>query len=127
MGAMRTLGELERDVMNQLWTASVPLSVRMVMGSLPNQDLAYTTVMTVLDRLSRKELVTRTRSGRAFLYSPAHAREELTSELMSAALDSAGVDRTAALVHFTQGVTPEEAVAMRAALDRIVAKDNMTA
>lgn len=120
---MRTLGELEREVMNQLWSADAPLSVRAVMAALPNQDLAYTTVMTVLDRLDRKKLVTRSRSGRAFLYSPAHAREELTSELMKAALDSAGPDRTAALVHFAASVTPEEAAAMRATLDRIVAKD----
>lgn len=124
---MRTLGELEREVMNQLWAADTPLSVRAVMASLPNQDLAYTTVMTVLDRLGRKELVTRIRSGRAFLYSPAHAREELTSELMNAALDSAGPDRTAALVHFTERVTPEEAAAMRATLDRIVAKGKQKA
>lgn len=122
MWVMRTLGELEREVMNQLWAADGPLSVREVMASLPNQELAYTTVMTVLERLGRKQLVTRTRSGRAFLYSPAHAREELTSELMNAVLDGAGSDRTAALVHFTEGVSPEEAAAMRAILDRIVAR-----
>lgn len=122
MCVMNTLGELEREVMNQLWTADTPLSVRTVMALLPNQDLAYTTVMTVLDRLGRKNFVTRERSGRAFLYSPVHGRDELTSELMSAVLDRAGPDRTAALVHFTEGVTPEEAAAMRATLDRIVAK-----
>lgn len=120
---MNTLGELEREVMNQLWAADAPLSVRAVMKLLSHRNLAYTTVMTVLDRLGRKELVTRIRSGRAFLYSPAHGRDELTSELMNAALNSAGPDRTAALVHFAASVTPEEAAAMRATLDRIVAKD----
>ncbi len=120
---MRTLGELERQVMDRLWDAGKPMSVRDVLALLDNQDLAYTTVMTVLDRLGRKNLVTRTRDGRAFLYSPANAREELTSELMNAALDSAGRDRTAALVHFTENVSPEEAAAMRAALERIEAKE----
>lgn len=119
---MRTLGDLEREVMDRLWDAAGPLSVRDVLELLDNQDLAYTTVMTVLDRLGRKELVTRSRHGRAFHYSPTYAREELTSELMNAALDSAGPDRTAALVHFAEGVSPDEAVAMRAALERIAAK-----
>jgi len=121
---VRPLGDLEREVMNRLWDADGPLSVRDVLELMDSHDLAYTTVMTVLDRLSRKDLVTRTRQGRAFLYSPAHGRDALTSELMNAALDSAGADRTAALVHFTENVSPQEAAAMREALERIAAKDN---
>ena len=123
MYPMRPLGDLERQVMDRLWDADRPMSVRDVLALLDNQDLAYTTVMTVLDRLGRKQLVTRVRDGRAFLYSPANAREELTSELMNAALDGAGRDRTAALVHFTENVSPEEAAAMRAVLMRIEAKE----
>lgn len=124
---MRQLGDLERDVMNQLWDASGPLSVREVLESIDSQDLAYTTVMTVLDRLRRKDLLRRTRQGRAFLYSPTHGRDELTSELMNNALNSAGQDRTAALVHFTESVSPQEAAAMRNALERIAAKDDESA
>ena len=93
---MRSPGDLEREVMNQLWDADVPLSVRDVLGLIDSHGLAYTTVMTVLDRLRRKDLVKRIRQGRAFLYSPTHGRDALTSELMNTALDSAGKDRTAA-------------------------------
>lgn len=121
---MRRLGDLERDVMNQLWDADGPLSVRDVLELIDSHDLAYTTVMTVLDRLRRKDLLTRTRQGRAFLYSPTHGRDALTSELMNNALNSAGQDRTAALVHFTESVSPQEAAAMREALERITTKDN---
>lgn len=35
-----------------------------------NKPLAYTTVMTLLDRLARKNIVTRRKVGRAFLYAP---------------------------------------------------------
>jgi predicted transcriptional regulator len=39
--------------------------------------LAYTTVMTTLDRLYKKQLLDRVAEGRAFRYSPRHTQEEL--------------------------------------------------
>lgn len=44
------------------------------------QDLAYTTVMTTLDRLFKKGLLTRAEEGRAFRYAPRFSREELHRE-----------------------------------------------
>lgn len=44
-----------------------------------SRDLAYTTVMTVLDRLSKKAVVHRELEGRAWLYRPARTRVELVS------------------------------------------------
>ncbi len=41
----------------------------------PTRPLAYTTVMTVLDRLARKRAVTRRKQGRGYLYKPALSRE----------------------------------------------------
>jgi len=41
------------------------------------RQLAYTTVMTVLDRLAKKQVVTRRKAGRAFLYTPAISRESM--------------------------------------------------
>ncbi|MCW2790249.1 MAG: CopY family transcriptional regulator [Aeromicrobium sp.] len=119
---MPHLGELERSVMNVLWDADAPMRVRDVLEQLDTRDLAYTTVMTVLDRLGAKDMVRRERDGRAFRYAPALSRDAATSEVLHAALDQAGTDRTAALVHFTRTVTPAEAQAMRAALDEIEAR-----
>lgn len=120
---MARLGELERSVMNVLWDASAPCTVREVMDALGalghGRDLAYTTVMTVLDRLGGKQMVQRERDGRAFRYSPALSRDAATAELLNAALDEAGSDRTSALVHFARTVDPAEARALRAALDQI--------
>jgi len=123
---MPKLGELERVVMDCLWAADQPRSVRTVHGELSgSRDLAYTTVMTVLDRLSRKHLVSRTREGRAYLYSPVHTRAELTAEVMHDALSIDGLDRTAALVHFADRVTPEEAAALQVALARVQAQEEI--
>lgn len=121
---MPRLGELERSVMNVLWDAPVPLTVRDVLDGLGERDLAYTTVMTVLDRLGTKEMVRRERDGRAFRYAPALTRDAATSELLHAALDEAGTDRGSALVHFARSVDPAEAKILRAALDEIVARNS---
>lgn len=64
---MRSLGALERTVMDVVWDHGGPggLTVRQVLERLPDQQLAYTTVMTVLVRLAGKDLLTRRRDGRA--------------------------------------------------------------
>ena len=62
------LGSLEAEVMEVLWTRG-ECKVREVMRTL-DRDLAYTTVMTTLDRLFRKKLLDRRKSGRAYIYSP---------------------------------------------------------
>jgi predicted transcriptional regulator len=121
---MPRLGDLERDVMDRLWDADGPRTVREVYAELVEErDLAYTTVMTVLDRLAHKRMVTRTRDGRAYRYVPTHSRAELTAELMHEALSVEHVDRTAALVHFADRVTPEEAAALQEALARVQRED----
>jgi predicted transcriptional regulator len=74
-------GALEREVMEILWTEG-NLAVRDVQGRL-RRPAAYTTVMTTLDRLFKKEVLSRNQSGRAFLYSPAVSREALKASIAS--------------------------------------------
>jgi predicted transcriptional regulator len=83
---MPQLGGLETKVMEVLWDASSPLSVREVHDVLnETADLAYTTVMTVLDRLAKKHIVLRDRDGKAWLYRVAASREQLlVSEVIEA-------------------------------------------
>jgi predicted transcriptional regulator len=68
------LGHLEESVMEVLW-ASGECSVRAVADYL-DRPLAYTTVMTTLDRLYKKGLLDRRKSERAFLYSAKLSRDE---------------------------------------------------
>lgn len=98
---MKQLGDLERAVMDVVWAAAGPVSVREVLSRLPGR--AYTTVMTVLDRLARKGIVTRQLHGKAWLYSAVLSREEFVARLMLDVLDQAG-SRDAALVHFARAV-----------------------
>jgi predicted transcriptional regulator len=72
-------GVLERDVLNVLW-ASADLSVRDVQERL-GRAIAYTTVMTTLDRLFKKGVLERRQAGRAFLYSAVVSREQLQAQI----------------------------------------------
>ena len=116
---MGGLGELEREVMARLWDAGEPLTVRQVHERLdPDRGLAYTTVMTVLDRLAKKGVVTQQKADRAYRYAAAQTREEMTAALMLDALSAApdGAARDAALAHFVGRVGPAGAAALAAAL-----------
>jgi predicted transcriptional regulator len=118
------LGELERGVMEQLWSSPGTRSVREVHAALGrDRELAYTTVMTVLDRLAKKGLVVRERDGRAYRYAAAQSREDLVAEVMHTALTEDPAERTAALVAFVGRVSREDAEAMRSALARLEEAD----
>lgn len=69
------LGTLERRVIEIVW-ARGGVTVRDVHAQLDGR-VAYTTVMTTLDRLFKKGLLTRTKRARAFAYSAKATREEL--------------------------------------------------
>jgi predicted transcriptional regulator len=76
------LGFLEREVMDVVWAApgGHARTVKDVQARLPRKA-AYTTVMTTLDRLFKKGLVLRRREGRAFVYTAARTREEMSATL----------------------------------------------
>src|ERR1700712_4929835 len=120
------LGELEREVMDHLWASREPQTVRQVHESLSERrDLAYTTIMTVLQRLAKKNLVSQIRDDRAHRYAAGHGRDELVAGLMVDALDQVSDtgSRQAALVHFVERVGADEAEALRRALAELEAKD----
>jgi predicted transcriptional regulator len=74
--APAALGALERQVMEHLWRAGREASVRDVHEAFA-ASLAYTTLMTTLDRLHKKGLLRRRKEGRAFVYAPSVSPEQL--------------------------------------------------
>lgn len=116
---MRGFGDLEGAIMELLWSATRPMSVREVRESLSGQrEYAYTTVMTVMDNLHTKQWLTRHQEGRAYLYRPVASREAYVAELMREALRDSD-DRSAAFMHFVTAITPEDAQSLRAALRKV--------
>jgi predicted transcriptional regulator len=69
------LGPLEQQLLSALWMrGSATVREMLDAGSI---NLAYTTVMTTLDRLYKKQLLNRASEGRAFRYSPRYTQQEL--------------------------------------------------
>jgi len=113
---MRGFGDLEAVIMDRLWSWNRPVTVRDVLEDLrAYRDIAYTTVMTVMDNLHRKGALTREKDGRAWRYQPVRSRDEYAADLLSSVLDEAG-DRGAALMRFVGGMRPSEVDALRRAL-----------
>jgi len=116
----RRLGELENEVMTRLWQWNRPVTVREVLEDLlQERELAYTTVMTVMDKLFQKGWLRREQEGRAFRYEPVSSREAYTAALMNDAWSTSD-NPAAALVHFFGMMSPEQQEALRDAL-RVVA------
>jgi predicted transcriptional regulator len=109
---MARLGELERAVMDALWdmSAAAPgevFTVRDVGDALPPHR-AYTTVLTVVSRLTAKGFIERIRDGKTHHFRPMGTRESYVAELMHEAL-AATPDTKAALVRFVETVPAEQA------------------
>ncbi len=77
-GIRALLFDLEADIMETVWAHKWDLfTVAQVHAELERQrDIAYTTVMTTVDRLFGKQLLTRTRQGKRYDYRPVMTREE---------------------------------------------------
>lgn len=109
------LGELERQVMDVLWAHhGEEVTGRDVANALP--VYAYTTVATVLNRLSRKGVVRRRMEHHTTHFAAIGTEADRAASVMWEALE-ASVDRETALARFAAMVTPEEAEALRRALD----------
>jgi len=83
--AFQALGKLEREVLNEIWRRD-EVSVRDVYLAF-GESVAYTTLMTTLDRLFKKKLLTRRKDGRAFVYLPAVSPDELEQGIREDVID----------------------------------------
>jgi predicted transcriptional regulator len=83
-----SLGVLEREVMDAVWTAG-EVTVRDTQSRLTRR-VAYTTVMTTLDRLFKKGLVVRSRVGKAFVYRASRTRHQAETAILSNLVDAVG-------------------------------------
>ena len=83
--ATLALGKLERQVLEEIWR-SEEVSVREVFVAF-KERVAYTTLMTTLDRLYKKQLLSRRKAGRAFYYSPLVSSAELEQGIREDVID----------------------------------------
>jgi predicted transcriptional regulator len=79
------LGKLERQVLEETWRLG-EISVRDIHRAF-DERIAYTTLMTTLDRLFKKNLLARRKDGRAFFYSAVVSREDFDRGIKEDVID----------------------------------------
>jgi len=105
-GSRRAAGELEAEVLAVLQSAGSALTPAQVRERLGDQ-LAYTTVVTILSRLHVKGVLIRDRAGRAFSYAPVADEPGLAARRMRGVLE-AEADRETVLARFVSGLSPAD-------------------
>ena len=77
-GKCKMLGGLEQKIMETLWSSSVPLKPSEVLAKIDGGQ-AYTTIMTVLKRMTDKKIVKREMKNRVYLYQAAEDKCDFAS------------------------------------------------
>jgi predicted transcriptional regulator len=112
----RQRGELEADILNVLWNAAEPLTVKAIQEQFNEPMPAITTLITVLERLRVKGSVERQSSaGRSYEYFASFSRVDQANASIQTALDNAG-DRAAALMLLAGSLTAKDRDVLAAAL-----------
>jgi predicted transcriptional regulator len=112
--ARRAPGALEAEVLALLWNADEPLSPTDVQARLED-DLAYTTVVTILTRLYDKGVATREKHGRSFRYHAVDDEAGLAARKMRKVLDGEP-DRGSVLARFVTQLSESDEATLRALL-----------
>ena len=82
------LAPLELDCMTALWLLGEG-TVREIRESLaPRKPRAYTTIMTIMDRLARKGIVERQRAGRAWKYRASLSKEDARAHAVAQVVEN---------------------------------------
>lgn len=83
---MAILGSLEQKIMDVMWDSTDPMDTSGVLNNL-GSEYAYTTVMTVMKRLSDKKLLNREKKGKKFLYTVSECKEEYAGDKLNMHLE----------------------------------------
>ena len=76
------LGDLEKEIMEFMWTKNQPVTVRIVYESISKKrKIAYTTAMTIMGRLVDKGLLKRKESGKAYIYQPTYSKDKFLTRI----------------------------------------------
>ncbi|HXA77340.1 MAG TPA: BlaI/MecI/CopY family transcriptional regulator [Candidatus Acidoferrales bacterium] len=106
------LAPLELDCMNTLWPIGQG-TVREIRDRLAaRRPRAYTTIMTIMDRLARKGIVERAKAGRAYIYRPRLSAEDARAQALGQVLENFfGGSKDALLAQLGNGTAVRRAAA----------------
>jgi predicted transcriptional regulator len=100
------LAPLELDCMNTLWPIGQATVREIRDGLAARRPRAYTTIMTIMDRLARKGVVERVKAGRAYLYRARLTADEARTQALGQVLENFfGGSKEALVAHLGNGNT----------------------
>jgi len=102
----KVLGELESEVMEIIWQAGEPVSVREITSILQKKrQIAYTTVMTVMGRLVEKGLLKCQRIGKAYTYTSSYTKDKFLTKITRQIMKNLSLSfGEIAVAHFAQEI-----------------------
>lgn len=106
-GLNKVLGNLESDIMDIVWQKDCEVCVRDVFEELASRrEIAYTTVMTIMGRLSDKKILNKRKEANTSYFLPVQTRDEFTQGVVGNVVDSLLEDfAEATLSHFISRVS----------------------
>lgn len=113
-GIRKALGFLEADIMEIIWGKG-RLSVREVFEIIKNKrDIAYTTVMTTMDRLYKKGILSRKKIFKGYTYWPKLTEKTLEKHIIRETLKGLFSDMKEPLMsYFANPEEPEDLEVIR--------------
>lgn len=100
------LGQLEKEIMEIVWESKEPITVRVVFEVLSKKrKIAYTTIMTIMGRLTSKGLLKYKNQGKAYIYEATYSKERFLTkasrQIIKNFISSFG---EAAVAHFAEEI-----------------------
>ncbi len=96
--SLTQMGETEMEVLHHVWALGHATVADVRARILPNRDVAYTTVMTVMKNLAEKGYLRYEKDGATYVYSPARPAEEVQHSLLQGVMQNVFKGSPAALV-----------------------------
>ena len=111
-GLGRVLGDIERLVMDILWSRAEVTGREVLEEIQKERPLAFTTILTVMDRLLKKGLIRRKKRGGVFVYAPSISRDEFVKQVseegLHGILDISASSAASSFVDILYKTSPEE-------------------
>lgn len=111
-GLGRAMGDLEKDIMDVLWLKGEATGKEIYEALKLSRHIAVTTALTVLDRLSAKGMVKKTKGESVYIYKPALTKDEFTDkvshEVIRGVFDISASSAVASFVDLLAETDPKE-------------------
>jgi len=112
------IGSLEADILAVVWQHDQTTVREVYETLLERRQIAYTTVMTVMNNLVKKHLLLQDRSRIAYVYSPAIPGREVVQTVLESVVDRLLTGNynvaVSQLLKLDRELTPDETVELRA-------------